>query len=215
MQLPMTKFVAPPLSQDDELQIELRRDCDRFESFAFESPVTPLSVLSIRSSKKRPVSATPPPPLALIRTPPRVPPPSPQIRPEFDSVHHIDSDLLPVDSGAISSTAMRPALAPPPTPIGCDELVNDELCLALLDALTPFVDPFDFSSSEATDIETDDAPFLSAAPALVDSWLLELDDDTVTQERTRARRDVHDRLACAEPTGLFPAFAEVFARASD
>lgn len=108
---------------------------------------------------------------------------------------------------------MRP---PPPTPIRCDDVVNDELCLALLDALTPFVDPFDFSSSDATDIETDDAPpFLSAAPALVDSWLLELDDDAVTQERTRARRDVHDRLACAEPAGLFAAFGEIFARASD
>lgn len=244
-QLSMSKFVnVPPLSQDDEVQLELRRDCDRFEAFAFESPsLSSSSIASVRGtvSKKR---LAPPPPPSLKPTPP-VPPPSPMLthddhddaRPEFV---HIDQNFVPASNNADTASAglgRAAAAAPPPTPIA-DDFVNDELCLALLDALTPFVDPFDFSS-DVTDIETDDPtpPFLSAAPVMVESWVLRLDDDcdydddddcvdvaddtadhrsskVAAAERSRALRDVRERLACAEPVGVFAAFGQAVARAA-
>jgi hypothetical protein len=227
-QLPMTKFVVNvPLSQDDEVQSELRRDCDRFEAFAFESPsLSSSSIASIRGNSKKRLA---PPSLAVLQPPPTptpmpppVPPPSPMLTHD-DAIDgrqadfvHIDQLFVPGSSAANSSTGSdRRAVAPPPTPIAADDFVNDELCLALLDALTPFVDPFDFSS-DITDIETDDEPpaFRTAAPAFVDTWMLQLDDDTVAAERPRALRDVHDRLACAEPVGVFAAFGQALGRAA-
>lgn len=193
----------PPPPRD-----ELVRDLHRFDEFAFaDSQRSASSARSVALRSLPPVvsPADSPPPLLELSFLPPVPPPSP-------SPVAVNAPVTSSSSTAAAAVLYAVDDGDATLPLG-DSFCSEPLPIAqLIDALAPFAEPFDFDMSDdttATSADVDVPLFVSAAPAAVDDWQIELDDDTLLCERERALHDVQDRLAAAEPLGVYAAFGQV------